>query len=58
MEEVKCGSCYGAETPEQKCCNTCDEVKQVRWDINYVSLKVIIINIDIELGIFEKNMEV
>jgi hypothetical protein len=23
-----CGSCYGAETPEQKCCNTCEEVRE------------------------------
>lgn len=22
----KCGSCYGAETEDKKCCNTCDEV--------------------------------
>ncbi len=21
-----CGSCYGAQTPTQPCCNTCDEV--------------------------------
>ena len=25
---IKCGSCYGAETPEKKCCNTCQEVKE------------------------------
>ena len=24
---IKCGSCYGAETADRKCCNTCDEVK-------------------------------
>lgn len=24
----KCGSCYGAETEDQPCCNTCQEVKQ------------------------------
>lgn len=23
-----CGSCYGAETEELKCCNTCEQVKQ------------------------------
>ncbi|TRY61194.1 hypothetical protein TCAL_01482 [Tigriopus californicus] len=28
IEVVTCGSCYGAETAEQKCCNTCNEVKQ------------------------------
>ena len=28
VEEVKCGSCYGAETEDKKCCNTCEEVKQ------------------------------
>ena len=25
-ETVGCGSCYGAQSPEQECCNTCDEV--------------------------------
>ena len=24
----ECGSCYGAETPERKCCNSCSEVKE------------------------------
>lgn len=28
QELVKCGSCYGAETEERKCCNTCQEVKE------------------------------
>lgn len=28
VAEIKCGSCYGAETEDRKCCNTCDEVKQ------------------------------
>ena len=23
----ECGSCYGAETNERKCCNTCEEVQ-------------------------------
>jgi len=27
-EVDKCGSCYGAETEDRKCCNTCEEVKQ------------------------------
>jgi len=27
-EVNKCGSCYGAETEDRKCCNTCEEVKQ------------------------------
>lgn len=27
-EVITCGSCYGAETVERKCCNTCDEVKE------------------------------
>jgi len=27
-KEAGCGSCYGAETEEIKCCNTCDEVKE------------------------------
>ena len=25
-ETLGCGSCYGAQSPEQECCNTCDEV--------------------------------
>jgi len=28
VEVQKCGSCYGAETEDRKCCNTCEEVKQ------------------------------
>lgn len=27
-EVVTCGSCYGAESPEMKCCNSCDDVKK------------------------------
>ncbi|XP_059480695.1 endoplasmic reticulum-Golgi intermediate compartment protein 3 [Neocloeon triangulifer] len=27
-EKGKCGSCYGAETEELKCCNTCAEVRE------------------------------
>ena len=26
-EEVRCGSCYGAETEDKPCCATCDDVK-------------------------------
>ena len=26
IAEVECGSCYGAETEERKCCQTCEEV--------------------------------
>lgn len=26
--ESKCGSCYGAETPELRCCNTCEEIRE------------------------------
>ena len=29
LAEETCGSCYGAETEEKKCCNTCEEVKQL-----------------------------
>ena len=25
---VVCGSCYGAETPERKCCNNCNDVRE------------------------------
>jgi len=28
VKEPGCGSCYGAETEEIKCCNTCEEVKE------------------------------
>ena len=27
VQVVECGSCYGAESPDRKCCNTCEEVK-------------------------------
>eukprot|EP01126_Amoeba_proteus_P067499 TRINITY_DN9981_c0_g1_i2.p1 TRINITY_DN9981_c0_g1~~TRINITY_DN9981_c0_g1_i2.p1 ORF type:complete len:394 (+),score=67.54 TRINITY_DN9981_c0_g1_i2:182-1363(+) len=27
-ENLTCGSCYGAETPEQPCCRTCDDVRR------------------------------
>lgn len=27
-----CGSCYGAETPTRRCCNTCEEVKAAYID--------------------------
>jgi len=27
-KEAGCGSCYGAETEEIRCCNTCEEVKE------------------------------
>ncbi|KAG8226870.1 hypothetical protein J437_LFUL006579 [Ladona fulva] len=34
-EANKCGSCYGAEDEETKCCNTCEEVREAyrkkRW---------------------------
>ena len=26
-EEDKCGSCYGAERPDNPCCKTCDDIK-------------------------------
>lgn len=28
IDVIKCGSCYGAENAEMKCCNTCQDVKQ------------------------------
>lgn len=28
MDESACGSCYGAETPGRRCCNTCDDVRE------------------------------
>jgi len=28
VKEPGCGSCYGAESEEQPCCNTCEEVKK------------------------------
>ena len=38
--EVKCGSCYGAETDDVKCCNTCESVKtqyiKKSWKFNPV----------------------
>jgi hypothetical protein len=33
-----CGSCYGAESPDRKCCNTCDDLirayQQHQWSTN------------------------
>lgn len=26
-KDKACGDCYGAQTPEQPCCNTCKEVR-------------------------------
>eukprot|EP00123_Amoebidium_parasiticum_P000794 comp11697_c0_seq1/m.6245 comp11697_c0_seq1/g.6245 ORF comp11697_c0_seq1/g.6245 comp11697_c0_seq1/m.6245 type:complete len:411 (-) comp11697_c0_seq1:156-1388(-) len=39
-----CGSCYGAETAERKCCNTCDQVREAyreaKWAItNYDAIE-------------------
>ncbi|KAH9496622.1 Endoplasmic reticulum-Golgi intermediate compartment protein 3 [Bulinus truncatus] len=28
LDPARCESCYGAETDEHKCCNTCDEVRE------------------------------
>ena len=28
LKEVNCGSCYGAESDDIKCCNTCEEVRE------------------------------
>lgn len=30
-----CASCYGAETPTRKCCNTCEEVRQAYRERNW-----------------------
>lgn len=30
-----CGICYGAETPEQPCCNTCEEVRKAYRDYGW-----------------------
>jgi len=30
-----CGSCYGAETPEQPCCNTCADVRKAYRDYGW-----------------------
>ncbi len=27
VKVIKCGSCYGAETEQKKCCDTCDDVR-------------------------------
>ncbi|XP_048590649.1 endoplasmic reticulum-Golgi intermediate compartment protein 3 isoform X1 [Nematostella vectensis] len=28
LDPNRCESCYGAETPDKKCCNTCDDVRE------------------------------
>lgn len=35
-----CGSCYGAQTTAQPCCNTCDEVKAL--DINSLLTSIVV----------------
>lgn len=38
VDEVKCGSCYGAQQNETHCCNTCQDVidayREKRWSPN------------------------
>lgn len=40
-DKSKCGSCYGAETEQVKCCNTCTEVKSAYdhkgWDTSSIA---------------------
>ena len=44
-EKPACGSCYGAETEERKCCNTCNEVRDAyraktwKFDPRYVQFE-------------------
>lgn len=35
-----CGSCYGAQTATQSCCNTCDEVMAHVTDTQFKSVAV------------------
>ena len=28
LDENRCESCYGAETSDQMCCNTCEDVRE------------------------------
>ena len=28
LDAKRCESCYGAETPEKRCCNTCEDVRE------------------------------
>ena len=28
LDPKRCESCYGAETPEKRCCNTCEDVRE------------------------------
>lgn len=38
IEEIKCGSCYGAEKNSTHCCNTCQDVidsyREKKWNPN------------------------
>uniref|UniRef100_T1JD18 Endoplasmic reticulum-Golgi intermediate compartment protein 3 n=1 Tax=Strigamia maritima TaxID=126957 RepID=T1JD18_STRMM len=40
--ETTCGSCYGAEGPDRKCCNTCDDIQEAYrikgWGIQKLEL--------------------
>ena len=38
LASVKCGSCYGADTKEPKCCNTCEDVINA-YQLNGMSIE-------------------
>ncbi|CAH8486189.1 unnamed protein product [Schistosoma margrebowiei] len=35
-----CGSCYGAESPSRKCCNTCEEVQMAYNEMRWVLVNI------------------
>ncbi|CAH8479607.1 unnamed protein product [Schistosoma bovis] len=35
-----CGSCYGAESPSRKCCNTCEEVQMAYNEMRWVFVNI------------------
>jgi len=41
LPEDYCGSCYGAETGERRCCNTCEEVKVAYIDKGWNAASVL-----------------
>ena len=44
LDPHRCESCYGAESDERKCCNTCDEVKEAYRDKGWVLKDVKTVN--------------
>jgi hypothetical protein len=42
-QNITCGSCYGAESEQYKCCNTCDDVSTTDCGCSMVSCKLVLV---------------